>query len=153
MKKLIFPVLVVGVIIVLGGVYALSLYPVRTEVTMPDYANSPDIFGRITGFDAQNNMSSVMFDEALWLTGEDAKDTPNGFQVVDEKAVSTNLFISPDVTVEVVGLSTEEVYSTVSFKTLKAEAEKDFDTFVTRYFILSFDSQGRVSKIFEQYVP
>lgn len=153
MKKLIFPILVIGAIVVLGGAYALSLYPVRTAVTMPDYVNSPDIFGRITGFDDQNGINSVMFDEALWLTGEDAKDTPNGFQVVDEEAMNTNLFISPDATVEIVDLSTEDVYLTVSFDTFKQDAEKDLGMFTSRYFILSFDDQGRVSKIFEQYVP
>lgn len=144
-------VIACGLLLVAAGAYFL-IRPNGIMVAMPQYANAEDQFGFIESFEVQNGMTSFRFDEAEWITGEGAADMPNGFTIENPDAAMISLWTSPSITVRIVDLTDpDDGMKEVTLDYL--QDTRGFNKFSAQPFWISFDGQGRVSEIREQYTP
>ena len=150
MKKI---ALLIGVLTILLGAYFLLNVP-KATVVVPESANAAQNFGYIKGFDTQHKVTTFVFDEARWLAGNEAADTPNGFGIKNESADYVVLTLAPKVQIEIVDLNIDDdALRDISLDEFKSEFLTNPEYFIQRVFWLTFDANGLVDHIKEQYVP
>lgn len=148
-KLLLFPLISIALI----GVFFFRPAE-KVQVSAPEYANRKDVFGYIKNFDTQNHLTTIRFDEARWMTAEEVAGRSNPFGIENTEQEYVNLFLSPHVHIDIVDLTDEDdALRTITLQDFKNELLREPEIFGWRVFWLSFNEDGLVERMSEQYVP